>query len=147
MKVILSKDVQNLGHAGEVKEVSGGYAKNFLIPGGYARVATEGAVKKAEQQRVEREANAKHEFDNAKELAAKLQGQAVVIKAKADEGKKLYAAVKMEEIAAALKAQGFEVDKDKISAEEPLKEVGDFEVIVKLEHGLETNVGVTIEAE
>ncbi len=147
MKVILSKDVQNLGHAGDVKEVSGGYAKNFLIPGGYARVATEGAMKKAEQLRAEREAQAKLDFEKAKELAARLQGQAVVIKAKAEEGKKLYAAVKPEEIAAALAAQGFEVGKDKISVDEPLKETGDFEVTVRLDHGLEVNVGVTIEGE
>ncbi len=147
MKVILIKDVQNLGHTGDVKEVSGGYAKNFLIPGGYAKVATESIVKKAEAMQAERAENARQEFEQAKELAAKMQGVAVVVKAKADSSKKLYAAVKSEEIADALKAKGFEIDKNKIVIGEPIKELGEFEVILNLEHGLEANIGVTVEAE
>jgi large subunit ribosomal protein L9 len=147
MKVILNKDVQNLGHAGEVKEVSGGYAKNFLIPGGYAKVATEGIIKKAEEQKEERAQQAKVELEHAKELADKLQGQAVIIKAKAEGTKKLYASVKPEEIAAALKEKGFEVDKSKIEIPQPIKEVGDFEVAVNLEHGLEVGITVTVEAQ
>lgn len=147
MKVILIKDVQNLGHTGDVKEVSGGYAKNFLIPGGYAKVATESIIKKAEAMQAERAENARQEFEQAKELAAKMQGVAVVVKAKADSSKKLYAAVKSEEIADALKAKGFEIDKNKIVIDEPIKELGEFEVILNLEHGLEANIGVTVEAE
>lgn len=147
MKVILTKDVQNLGHAGDVKEVSGGYAKNFLIPGGYAKVATESIVKKVEETRVQKAADAKQELEKAKELAQKLDGQSVTLKAKADQSKKLYAAVKPEDIAGALKAKGLEIGKGKVAMPEPIKELGDFEVLINLEHGLEVNIGVIVEAE
>lgn len=147
MKVILIKDVQNLGHTGDVKEVSGGYAKNFLIPGGYARIATDSLIKKADALKAEREKERAVEFEKAKELVAKIQGQAVTIKAKSDPSKKLYAAVKPEEISEALKAKGFEVEKNAVVIAEPIKELGDFEVTVNLEHGLEARISVTVEAE
>lgn len=147
MKVILIKDVQNLGHAGDIKEVAGGYANNFLIPGGYAKVATESAIKKAEEIRAEKQKTVEEAFKTAKAMADKIHGESVTVKAKADESKKLYAAVKAEEIAAALKVKGFEVGKSNIVIDEPIKEVGEFEVTVNLEHGLEEKVGVTVEAE
>lgn len=147
MKVILTKDVQSLGRTGDVKEVSGGYAKNFLLPGGYAKVATAGLIRKAEEMKAERASAAEAELEKAKEVVAKIQGQSVTIKAKADATKKLYAAVKAEEIAEALKTKGFEVDKNAIVIPEPIKEVGEFEATVDLEHGLEARIGVIVEAE
>jgi large subunit ribosomal protein L9 len=147
MKVILIKDVQNLGHAGDVKEVSGGYAKNFLIPGGFARVATAGAMKKAEEVRTQREEKSQKDLEKAKELADKMQGETVTVQGKADPSKKLYASIKPEEIAQALQAKGYEVDKSEIVIGEPIKELGEFEVAVRLEHGLEVNIGVIVEAQ
>lgn len=147
MKVILIKDVQSLGHAGDVKEVSGGYAKNFLIPGGYARLATEGLVKQAEAAKAERAAKVAKDLETAKELANRIQGQSVTVTAKADETKKLYASVSADQIAEALKTKGFEVDEKKIIIAEPIKEVGEFEVAIHLEHGLEVNLGVIVEAQ
>jgi len=147
MKVILIKDVQNLGHTGDVKEVSGGYAKNFLIPGGYAKVATESIIKKADEMKAQKDKEKETELEKAKEVVAKIQGQSVTIKAKADPSKKLYAAVKAEEIAEALTTKGFEVDKDSVVIDEPIKELGDFEFTLNLEHGLEARIGVTVEAE
>lgn len=147
MNVILTKDVQNLGHTGDVKEVSGGYAKNFLIPGGYAKVATESIIKKADEMKAQKDKEAEIELEKAKEVVATIQGQSVTIKAKADPSKKLYAAVKAEEIAEALKAKGFEVDKSKVVIDEPIKELGEFEVTLNLEHGLEARIAVIVEAE
>ena len=147
MKVILIKDVQNVGHTGEVKEVAGGYAKNFLIPGGYAKVATESIIKKADELKEQREQEIKVEFEKAKEVASKIQGQSITIKAKADPSKKLYASVKSEEIAEALKAKGFEVEKSNVVIAEPIKELGDFEITLNLEHGLEAKIEVIVEAE
>lgn len=147
MKVVLMKDVQNLGHAGDIKEVSDGYANNFLIPGGYAKVATDSIVKKAEEIRAQRQKDSELALDRAKELAEKLQGVSVTIKAKADASKKLYAAVKADEISEALKAKGFEISKNKIEIAQPIKEIGDFEVTVNLDHGLESNIGVAVETE
>jgi large subunit ribosomal protein L9 len=145
MKVVLIKDVQNLGNAGEVKEVADGYARNFLIPGGYVELATEAAVKRAEKLRVEKEKRAEEELKKAEELASKLEGVSVTIKTKADESGRLYAAVKPEEISKALSGKGFDVDKDKIVIGEPIKEVGDYEVVVNLNHGLEVKIGVVVE--
>jgi large subunit ribosomal protein L9 len=79
MKVVLIKDVQNLGNAGEVKEVADGYARNFLIPGGYVELATEAAVKRAEKLRVEKEKRAEEELKKAEELASKLEGVSVTM--------------------------------------------------------------------
>ncbi|MFA7169969.1 MAG: 50S ribosomal protein L9 [Candidatus Paceibacterota bacterium] len=147
MKVVLMKDVQNLGRMGEVKEVAGGYANNFLLPGGYARVATESVMKKAEEIQAQREKDAEDALKLAKEMADKLQGVVVTIKAKADASKKLYAGIKAEEISEALKAKGFEIEKGGVMVDEPIKELGEFEITINLEHGLETSIGVNIEAE
>jgi large subunit ribosomal protein L9 len=147
MKVILIKDVQNLGNVGEVKEVADGYARNFLIPGGYVELATETAMKQAEKLRIEKEKRAEEELKEAEELADKLEGIAVAIKAKADESGKLYSAVKSEEISKALSGKGFDVDKDKIIIAEPIKETGDYEVVINLSHGLEVKVGIVVESD
>ena len=87
------------------------------------------------------------EFEKAKEVASKIQGQSIIIKAKADPSKKLYASVKSEEIAEALKAKGFEVEKSNVVIAEPIKELGDFEITLNLEHGLEAKIEVIVEAE
>jgi len=147
MKVILIKDVQSLGHSGDIKDVSDGYARNFLIPGGYAKPATQSALEKAEQIKAQKAKEAEGELGRAKELAKKLQGESVVVKAKADDSGKLYAAVKGEEISEALKAKGFEVEKNKVVIGDPIKELGEFEININLDHGLEVLIGVTVEKE
>jgi len=147
MKVILAKDVQNLGSANDIKEVADGYARNFLIPGGFAKIATESAVKQAEELKIEKEKRAEEELKNIQEMAEKLEGVSVVIKAKADQTKKLYAAVKPKEISEALSLKGFNVDESKIVIKEPIKEIGEYEVTANLKHGLEVRIGVVVESE
>ena len=147
MKVILIKDVENLGGIGDVKIVADGYARNFLIPGGYVEVATKSAVEQAEKIKIEKEKIAKKDLMNIEGMAEKLEGVSVIIKTKADESGKLYAAIKTEEISEELGKKGFEINKNKIVIEEPIKEVGDYEVIINLEHGLETRVGVIVESD
>jgi len=146
MKVILIKDVQDLGGVGDVKEVADGYARNFLIPGGYVKVATKNAIKQAEELKIKKEEQAKENFEKAEEAAGKLEGVSIAIKSKTDESGKLYAAIKTEEISKALNDKGFKIEKNKIVIEEPIKEVGDYEVAVNLEHGLEIRIGVTVES-
>ncbi len=147
MKVILTKDVQNLGSAGDVKDVADGYARNFLIPSGYAMVATSSAIKQSEEIKIKKAKQAEEELKTAEELSGKLEGVSVKVAAKADESGKLYAAVKGEEISKSLAAEGFNVDKNKIIIKEPIKEIGEYEVIVALEHGLEARLNLTVEAE
>ncbi len=147
MKVILIKDVQDLGNIGDVKEVADGYARNFLIPGGYVKVATKNAIKQAEELKIKKEEQAKEDLEKAEGAAGKLKGVSVTIKSKTDESGKLYAAIKTEEISKALDDKGFKIDKNKIVVEEPIKETGDYEVVVNLEHGLEAGIGVTVESD
>ena len=147
MKVILIKDVESLGGAGDVKEVADGYARNFLIPGGYAEIATKNAMEQAEKIKIEKGIEAKEDLKSAEEIAGKLEGLSVIIKAKADDSGKLYAAIKTGEISKELSKKGLEINKDKIVTEEPIKEIGDYEVVINLEHGLEVRVGVIVENE
>ncbi len=147
MKVILIKDVQNLGSAGDVKDVADGYARNFLIPSGYANIATQSAIKQSEEAKIKKAKQAEEELKTAEELSGKLEGVSVSVKAKADESGKLYAAVRGEEISKSLAAQGFNVDKNKIIIKGPIKEIGEYEVIAALEHGLEARLNLTVEAE
>lgn len=147
MKVILIKDVESLGGAGDVKEVADGYARNFLISRGFAEIATKNAMEQAEKIKIGREVEAKEDLKSVEEMAEKLGGVSVIIKAKADDSGKLYAAIKIGEVSEELSKKGFEVDKNKIVIEEPIKELGDYEVIINLDHGLEMRVGVTVENE
>ena len=147
MKVILIKDVKTLGGIGDVKEVANGYARNFLIPKGYVEIATKTAMEKAEKIKNKKEEEAKEELINIEGMAEKLEGVSVTLKVKADESGKLYASIKTGEISKELGKKGFEISKNKIVIEEPIKEVGDYEVIVNLEHGLETRIGVVVESD
>ncbi len=147
MKVILTKDIQNLGSTGDVKDVADGYARNFLIPGGLAQSATKTGLKRAEEIKKEKEALSEKAFKNAQELAGKLEGILVNIKARADESGKLYAAVKAEEISKAIKEKGFNLDKAKFVIGEPIKEIGEREIIIDLDHGLEVRCMVSVESE
>jgi len=147
MKVILTKDVQNLGSAGDVKDVADGYARNFLIPSGYANIATGSAIKQSEEIKIKKAKQAEEELKTAEELSGKLEGVSAKVAGKADESGKLYAAVKAEEISKSLAEKGFNVDKNKIIIKEPIKELGEYEVIVALEHGLEARLNLTVEAE
>jgi large subunit ribosomal protein L9 len=147
MKVILIKDVEGLGNIGEAKEVANGYARNFLIPGGYAEIATKTAIEQAEKIKIEKEKLAKEDLKSAEEIAEKLEGVSIIIKAKADDSGKLYAAIKVGEISEELGKKGFKINKNKIIIEEPIKEVRDYEVIINLDHGLEVRIGVVVESE
>ena len=141
------KDVRDLGSIGDIKEVADGYARNFLIPGGYAKVATKNAIKQAEELKIKKEKQAKENLKKAERVAGKLKGVFVTIKSKTDESGKLYAAVKSEEISKVLEDKGFKVDKSKIVIEKPIKEIGDYETVVNLEHGLEVRIGVVVESD
>jgi len=147
MKVILTKDVQNLGSAGDIKDVADGFARNFLIPGGYAQAATKATIKRAEEVKKEKELRSEEEFKKAQELAGKLEGVSISVSTKADKAGKLYAAVKPEEIVLALKEKGFEVDSSKIVIAEPIKEIGEKEFVIDLDHGLEVRAVVIVEAQ
>ena len=146
MKVILTKDVQNLGSAGDIKDVADGYARNFLIPGGYVTVVTKDIIKQSEKIKQKNKKQAEEGLKTAEELSKKMEGVSVIVKAKADKSGKLYAAIKEEEVLEAIIDKGFkDIDKSKIIFKEPIKEIGEHEIIVNLNHGLESRLNLTVE--
>ena len=144
MKVILLKNVDKVGRAGETKELTEGYARNFLIPRGLARLATSGAIAKVEAEKQAAAERVVHEERRLKRMAKELSGVEIKIQAKVGEGGKLYGSVGVEEIEIELKKKGFEIDKDRIKLEKPIKDVGGHEIMVKLREGLEAKVLVRV---
>jgi large subunit ribosomal protein L9 len=148
MQVLLLADVEQLGQAGDVKKVSDGYARNFLIPQGLATLATPGAIKEAEKIRHAEVRRQAKELSEAQALAQILDGMAVTFQARAGESDRLYGSITKVNIAEALEAQiGQEVDRRKIELEEPLKELGTHAVTIHLAHEAVAKVTVVIERE
>jgi large subunit ribosomal protein L9 len=144
MKVILFKNVDKVGRAGETKEVSEGYGRNFLIPRGLARLATAGAMAKVETEKRAAAEKVVHEEKKLKKLAKELSGVEIKIKAKVGEGGKLYGSVGIEEIAIELKRKGFEIESGQIKLDKPIKDVGGQEIVVKLGEGLLVKILVRV---
>ncbi|SCJ32771.1 BL17 [uncultured Eubacterium sp.] len=133
MIVILNRDVKGTGKAGEVVKVSDGYARNMLLPKGYATEATDGNIRNLEKQK---ELQAQKKADDkaaAEKLAAELENVKVVIKTKSGEGGRLFGSITSKDIAEAAKEQtGITLDKKKIQIGSPIKNIGKFTVDVKL---------------
>lgn len=133
MEIILKQDVQNVGHKDDVVTVKNGYGRNFLIPQGYAILATPTAKKihaETMKQRAHKEAKIRTE---AEKLAKKLEGTALKIAAKTSTTGKIFGSVTNIQIAEAISAQGFEIDRKNITIKnESVKEVGTYQAKVKL---------------
>ena len=143
MKIILKKDIANLGDAGEVVEVKTGYALNYLVPQGFAAVGTPSALKQHEEtirQRAHKEAK---NIAEAEAKAAKLSAQTVNVPVKVGESGKLYGSVTAAQVAAALVELGFEVDKKNVEVPE-IKELGEFEAKVKCYKGVFADVKLNV---
>ncbi|HSR29087.1 MAG TPA: 50S ribosomal protein L9 [Anaerolineae bacterium] len=148
MEVLLLKDVDRLGEAGEIKRVSDGYGRNYLIPNGLAVMATPGAIKQAEKKRQAVVRRHDKELSQAQALAQILDGETVTFQARAGESDRLYGSITNVNIADALEEKiGQEVDRRKIDLEEPLKELGTHAVTIRLAPGAEAKVTVVIERE
>jgi len=132
MKVIFLQDVKGQGKKGEIKEVSEGYARNFLLPKGVVQIATEGAKKTLNQQAASAQKKKDNEKKEAQELAARLSEMTIVIKAKSGEGGRLFGAITSKQISEALELQKIVVDKRKIELDEPIRTLGVTKVTVKL---------------
>lgn len=146
MKVILLKDVKNLGKKGESREVANGFARNFLFPQKMAELATNAAVQKS-QLEMSKEAQVQEEaLQKIQDLAENLAGSEIIIQAKAKKGK-LFGAVSKKKILKELEKKGVMVAEDAITLEEAIKEVGEYEIKVELGHGIETSFNLKIEGE
>lgn len=131
MEIMLKKDVANLGHADDIVNVKTGYAVNYLIPQGYAIMATPSAKKMHEETLRQRAHKIAKLVADAEALAAKLAETTVKVAAKVSETGKIYGSVTTAQLAEALVAAGLEVDKKDITIAEPAKELGVFEATVK----------------
>ena len=146
MKIILKKEVANLGEAGDVVEVKTGYALNYLVRQGYATVGTASALKQHEEtirQRAHKEAKL---VADAEALAAKIAAVPVTAAVKTGDNGKLYGAVTAAQVAEALAAKGIEVEKKNVTVPE-IKEAGEFEGKVKCYKGVFATVKIVVEAE
>ena len=144
MKVILKNDVPKIGRKGELLEVKEGYARNYLIPNGLAMEATGGTMKQFEEEKKSNDRRKAKEKEEAQALAARLKAVALSLKHKAGEEGRLFGSITSAEIAEALKAKGFEIDKKKIVLDEPIRLVGSYDVRVKLHPEVSASVPVEV---
>ncbi len=145
MKVILQQDVKDHGKKGQLVEVSDGYARNYLFPRKLAVPATADNLNTMKLREAARQKQLETEKAQAKEIAAKLEGCAVKIPARAGEGGRLFGSVTPKDIADALEAQhGIALEKNRIVIAEPIKSFGTFEVKAKLGHEIMGKINVII---
>ncbi len=147
MQIILQEDVEKLGTRGEVVAVKEGYARNYLLPRKLALEASPGNLKRLEKIRTTLAKRTATERDQAQKQAELLKEVSVSFSRKAGENDQLFGSVTAADIAEALAAQGFEVDKRRIELAEPIKVVGQYEVTAKLVHGVSANFKVTVSRE
>ena len=147
MKVVLLKDVKNIGKRDEILNVSDGYARNFLFPQKLAVEATSGALKEIERKRAAQNAREAERLAEAKEKAAMLAGKTITLAVKCGDKGRLYGSVTAQEVADALEKQhGVTVDKRKIDLGESIREVGVREISVWLYSGVTTPMKLSVEA-
>ena len=144
MELILRQDVSNLGHRGDVVKVSDGYGRNFLLPRKLAMAVTEGNKKVVEQEKAAAVKREVHERTEAEQLAALIANAPVTISRKAGEGGTLFGSVTSHDIADALHQKGFEVDRRKVVLEDPIKQIGEFQVPVRLFKDVTATVAVNV---
>ncbi len=145
MRVILLQDIDKLGKKYEVKNVSDGHARNFLIPKGLAKPATEESLKWLETQKEILAKKAEEDLKTVQERASNIDGLEVVIPVKIGDEGQLYESVTCQKISEKLKELGFEIKKSQIILEDPLKETGEFPVKVRFEHNLESEIKVIVQ--
>jgi large subunit ribosomal protein L9 len=147
MEVILREHMDNLGRRGEVVKVADGYARNYLLPRKLALLATEGNKKQIERERAKFDAKDAEERKIAEAISERLSAVEIVITRKVGETAALYGSVTSADIAEALAAKGFEVDRRKVQLPEPIKKLGDFSVPVRLQRDVVATVKVKVAAE
>jgi len=148
MKVLLIKDVKSLGKKGEIKEVKDGYGRNFLIGKGFALHATNEVIKKYEADKKRRAKEEADEIEKLKSIEKKLADLKLVIKRKLGANGSLFGAVTKDEISHELKNQyDIEIDKKTIEIDKTIKMTGQFDISIKLGHGIHAKLTIEIVGE
>jgi large subunit ribosomal protein L9 len=147
MEVILREHVENLGRRGEIVKVADGYARNYLLPRRLALLATEGNKKQIEREREKFEAKEADEKRVADAMAQHLANVELVIARKVGETEALYGSVTTVDIADALAAKGIEIERRKLQLADPIKQLGEFTIPIKLHRDVTAQVRVKVVAE
>jgi len=146
MKVILKENIETLGHIGDIVKVAPGYARNYLVPKGFAIEATEKNAKALEHAKRQLAYKKNKTLESARALAAKLEALVIELVHQAGEEGKLFGSVTNMEIAAFLTEKGFDIDRKKIVLVESIKQVGEVSVPVKIHPEVVANLKVTVKA-
>ena len=145
MKLILTQPVQKLGKPGDIVQVADGYGRNFLIPRSLAILASKGNLKQAEKLSADHERHEQKVRTDAEALAARIRATPVTLSARAGESDKLYGSITASDIAEAIQAQiGVEVDRRRVELEEPIRQLGDATVAVRLHPDVTAEVTVRV---
>jgi len=146
MKILLIKDVKGLGKAGEIKNAKDGYVRNYLIPKGFAKLATDEVVKEWQEEQKRKAEELKKELEELNKLKEKIENVTLHIKHKLGANGQLYGAITNKEVAEHLKEYGIEIDKKHIDMKQ-IKTVGEYTVDVKLGHGIHAKLKLVVEGE
>jgi large subunit ribosomal protein L9 len=144
MKIILRQDYENLGKAGDIVKVKPGFARNYLLPRKIAYPAAPNYLRMLEEEARQKQQRQHKEKKMAEELAARLSSVSLTMSASVGEEDKMFGSVTTQDIAEALKEQGYEIDRRKIVLDEPIKALGIYSVPIKLYPEVEANVKVWV---
>lgn len=144
MKVILNKDVENLGHKDEVVNVADGYARNFLIPRGFALEATAATLKVLKERTGRASRQLERELNSARRLAQKLEGISLTVSKASGEDERLFGSVTKEDIVDGLREKGIDLDRRLLDLEEPIKKLGIYVVKIRLHPEVEARLRVWV---
>lgn len=148
MKVILKEDIDNLGKKGDIKEVSGGYARNFLMPKGLVELATGAKISYANKLKKQREEEDAKKIKELEKIAAGIRGIKIKITEKAKDDGKLFGSIKAERIIEELnKKAKAEFSKEMVILDEPIRKVGDYKIKIKISQDIETEIELKVEKE
>ena len=147
MEVILREHVDNVGRRGEIVKVADGYARNYLLPRKLALLATDGNKKQIERERAKFDVKEADEQNAAQAIADRMANVEVVVARKVGETEALYGSVTTADITEALAAKGFEIDRRKLQLIEPIKRLGEYDVVLKLHREVTAHVKVKVVAE
>ena len=147
MKIILLEDVKNCGRKGQVKHVSDGYARNYLLPNKLATLATYSALDSLEEEMRQHEMEANQELATVQQLAEQVENLNVYIRAAVDENGTLYGAITKKDIQQAMQDMNFSINESAVMIDKPMKQTGEYPVTLQFDQGLEAQIKVIVEAE
>lgn len=144
MKVILKEDIKKIGKMGQIVDVADGFARNYLVPKGLAVEANTKNIRSVEHEKKIVHEKARKLKDSAQDLSSKISAMTITIKAKAGEEGKLFGSVTTMDIAEALHNEGIEIDKKRISLEEPIKRLGSYPINIKLHPDVSVQLNIQV---